>query len=159
MWFFSSFGRRSSWMYRVRIPIWMVQFQLFWERFHWHQTKCQQLRRTLMFRNRLRLFKIHHWHPHNQYRQLARLMEPDGIFIHRFVSLIYIHCYFQSISFSKLYCSLAAPPIFTESGYRGNMVNKNESQYMRMADGQNDFAPRYPVYSAQNLPQLPNTQQ
>lgn len=51
-----------------------------------------------------------------------------------------------------------APPTYTESGYRANIVDKNESQYMRTAGGQSDFAPRYPVFSAQNLPPLPNTQ-
>lgn len=61
-------------------------------------------------------------------------------------------------SFLKSVLFVAAPT-YTESGYRANIVDKNESQYMRTAGGQNDFAPRYPVFSGQALPPLPNTQQ
>lgn len=52
-----------------------------------------------------------------------------------------------------------AAPTYAESEYRANIVDKNESQHMRTTGGQNDFAPRYPVYAGQALPSLPNMQQ
>lgn len=154
-------------MYRVHMPIWMVHCQSCWERFHWQRIKCQTLHHTRMHHNKLQLqFKIHLWHQHSQSHQLAQQeapMEPDGIYIHQFVSWIHQFIYFIICS-SNPECIFtfihyfAAAPIFTESGYRGNIIDKNESQYMRNAGGQNDFAPRYPVYTAQTLPPLPNTQ-
>lgn len=57
-----------------------------------------------------------------------------------------------------LFSSIPAAPTYDESAYRANIVDKNESQHMRTAGGQADFAPRYPVFSAHALPPLPNTQ-
>lgn len=51
-----------------------------------------------------------------------------------------------------------APPSYAESEYRANIVDKNDSEHTRLAGGQDQFAPRYPVYTAQTLPNLPNTQ-
>lgn len=57
-----------------------------------------------------------------------------------------------------LFLLFAAAPTYAESEYRANIVDKNDSQYMRTAGGQNEFAPRYPVFSGQALPPAANTQ-
>lgn len=51
-----------------------------------------------------------------------------------------------------------APPTYGESEYRANIVDKNDSQHTRLAGGQDQFAPRYPVYTGQSLPTLPDKQ-
>ncbi|XP_031621450.1 arrestin domain-containing protein 17 [Contarinia nasturtii] len=55
----------------------------------------------------------------------------------------------------NLYPSIP-PPSYGESEYRANIVDKNDSQHTRVSGGQNDFAPRYPVYAS--APTLPNVQ-
>lgn len=73
---------------------------------------------------------------------------------------LFLKLNFQSkmFKFHSFCFVLVAAPTYPESAYRANIVDKNESQYMRTAGDQNGFAPRYPVYSAQALPLLPNTQ-
>lgn len=124
-----------------------------------------------MYHNNNRLqFKIHHKHQHSQFLQLVQmviLLQPDGISIHRFVSVIHIVCisnicinsidWFLKIMFSYIRHQ-TAPPTYAESEYRANIVDKNDSQHTRLVGDQNEFAPRYPVYMAQALPTLPNTQ-
>lgn len=43
---------------------------------------------------------------------------------------------------------LTAPPSYDESQYRGNIVDKNDSEHTRLVGDQTTFAPRYPVYAA-----------
>lgn len=51
-----------------------------------------------------------------------------------------------------------AAPTYAESEYRANILDKNDSQHMRTAGGQNDFAPRYPFFAGQALPSAPNVE-
>lgn len=49
-----------------------------------------------------------------------------------------------------------APPSYAESQYRANIGDKTDSEHTQFSNGQNDFAPRYPVYTSATLPTLPN---
>lgn len=40
----------------------------------------------------------------------------------------------------------AAPPTFTESQFKANIVGKNDSEHTRTV-GSQQYAPRYPTYS------------
>lgn len=81
--------------------------------------------------------------------------------IRKFI-FIFSSILFTIIKFNDFFPSIfsfSAAPTYAESDYRANIVDKNESQHMRTAGGQSDFAPRYPVFSGQALPVLPNMQQ
>lgn len=63
---------------------------------------------------------------------------------------------FHSYRIILIFFLSTAPPSYGESEYRANIVDKNDSQHTHFAVGQNEFAPRYPVYTAQTLPTAPN---
>lgn len=67
-----------------------------------------------------------------------------------FYCIVFKYSKFRCLSFSS------AQPTFDESGYRGNIVDKSDSQHTRLATGEADFAPRYPTYNPATLPPLPN---
>lgn len=154
-------------MSQVRTIIWKEKYQLHWAQFRW-QALSQQIRcRTLTFhRNQ---YKIHHWHQLNQsHRRVRRQFRMTLVFL----AGIWAICTQQFVRFpiissfnSKLlardviiiqsFLSLA-PPSYAESEYRANIVDKNDSQHIRVAPGQSEFAPRYPTYTATALPPLPN---
>lgn len=48
-----------------------------------------------------------------------------------------------------------APPTYAESQYRANIFDKSDPENIQSVNGQNDFAPRYPVYSNEILSTLP----
>lgn len=85
------------------------------------------------------------WNMGTIYPTIRRLFFNSNIIIIEFEIIINIH--------SSL---LIAPPSYAESEFRANIVDKNDSQHIRVAPGQNEFAPRYPTYTAAALPPLPN---
>lgn len=154
-------------MYLELIVIWKENCQSPLVPFRWQRLNhCQIQHRIRMWCSNSPLNQIHHKHQRNQSRRpvhQAIQIHSDGICIHRFVRVIQFEkvllIRFYFIRFKWLIISIfkTAPPSFAESGYRANIVDKNDSEHTRLNDGQ-AFAPRYPVYTGQTLPTAPNPQ-